>query len=175
MSDRSGRRQVGAERASGSRYSTDVRRGGGFARPDEVSTQAISVSFYGRLHGLTPTGYRTAAFGGTGLLGGAVLLLGHFARTGGSLGPLGGSVRTLAIGLFLLAFGGGYFVVRARSSCSSCETAFARRRTRARQIRRESDGQGPDEVYLEETFECEACGDRTTEPSSYAQFSYLQF
>lgn len=174
MPDRSGRRQVEARSASRSGNPADVpQRGDSLFSDDGVSPHELFTSFYGRLDGLLPDGYRTATFGGVGFVGGAVLVLGCYARIVDSFD--GASVRTLAVAFILLAFGSGYFVVRARSSCSACGADFARRRTEVRQIRRESDGQGPDEVYLEETFECETCGDRTTEPSSYSQFVYSQF
>lgn len=142
------------------------------SRSGAVRSYSLWVSLYAGLH--RRLRHRTVVFGGSGVVGALVLVRQFYAFASEPAEWSGLPSWTVVTGIVLFGFGVGYYVIRDDTACSECGTPFSKRRIGKRPVSKPSGDDGRERTYLEETYECESCGEATTELCSQSEWSYAR-
>lgn len=163
MSDEPGSRHVNGDRAESA-------VGGDRRREDAVPNYGPWVSLYGFVHRSVER--RSTVFGGSVALGALILVRQFYSFVSAPSEWSGLPPWTVLLGVFLFGFGVGYFVIRDATSCSNCGATFSRERIDKGPAPSESRPDVDRRAYIEEAYECQHCGNRTTELYSHPEWEY---
>lgn len=167
MADRSTNGRVNGGHGTSDGESNDGRH------TDAVQRYGPWVTLYGFLHRFVD--HHVVVFGGSVVVGALVLVRQFYAFASESAKWSGLPSWTVVGGVVLFGFGVGYYVVRMDTSCPDCGTPFARERIDKQLVAKESKADGTDRMYVEETYECNHCGEQTTGLFSQPQWSHSRY